>query len=230
MFIDRYNSGKPVKNQLINIKSFKDNFIKYGITYNKDKKINYLKSLAFPYETVSEITYGNGIESQYAFSPNLVYLTIGDLYNNILKILQGSDLDFLKLSFTEVYMDNNIQVSWYNVPQNYREEVWPKYCKLPTEGLDPNCPRTEFDKIDFMDGLAYITGQVYYANWPMIVGKEGNRKMFLETTWASPFEQTWMSYMFMETRKGNLKPSVLLASPVNHNRIAHYKPEERREN
>lgn len=38
MFMERYNSGKPVKNQL-SLKSFKDNFIKYGITYNKDKKL-----------------------------------------------------------------------------------------------------------------------------------------------------------------------------------------------
>lgn len=54
--------------------------------------------------------------------------------------------DFLKLSFTEVYMDNHIQVSWYNVPQTVRTEVWPEYNKLPTTGLDPNCPRSEFKK------------------------------------------------------------------------------------
>jgi hypothetical protein len=64
----------------------------------------------------------------------------------------------------------------------------------------------------------------------MIVGKKGNQKMFLDTTWARPYEQTWMSHMFQETKKGNLKPGVLLASPIHHNRIAHYKPEERREN
>jgi hypothetical protein len=36
--------------------------------------------------------------------------------------------------------------------------------------------------------------------------------------------------MFQETVAGNLKPAVLLASPINHNRIFHYSPEERREN
>ena len=54
--------------------------------------------------------------------------------------------------------------------------------------------------------------------------------MFLDVTWQNPFEQTWMSYMYQETKKGNLKPAVLLASPIDHDRIAHYKPEERREN
>jgi hypothetical protein len=156
---------------------------------------------------------------------------IPNLYDKVLKIIGGDvDVDFLKFSYTEVYMDNNIQVSWYNVPKVVRAEVWPHYTKLPVSGLDPNCPRTKFDTIEVVDGLSYIKGDVYYANWPMIVGKSGNKKMFLDTTWAYPYEQTWMSHMFQETKKGNLKPAVLLASPIHHNRIAYYKPEERKEN
>jgi hypothetical protein len=47
-------------------------------------KLNFLKSLAFPYEEISEMTYGNDKQSsQYAFSPNLFYLTIGDMYKNV---------------------------------------------------------------------------------------------------------------------------------------------------
>jgi hypothetical protein len=155
---------------------------------------------------------------------------VPNLYDTALKIIEGSDIDFLKLSYTEVYMDNNIQVSWYNVPQNIRSEFWPNYDKLPTTGLDQNTPRTKFDSIEVVDGVSYITGDVYYCNWPTICGKKGNQKMFLDTTWARPYEQTWMSYMFQETKKGNLKPAVLLASPINHNRIEHYAAEERREN
>jgi hypothetical protein len=155
---------------------------------------------------------------------------VPNLYDKALKILHGSDIDFLKLSYTEVYMDNNIQVSWYNVPQQVRTDNWPNYDKLPTTGLDPNTPRTKFDSIEVVDGLSYITGDIYYCNWPTICGKKGNQKMFLDTTWARPYEQTWMSHMFQETKKGNLKPAVLLASPINHDRIAHYQPEERREN
>ena len=155
---------------------------------------------------------------------------VPNLYDIALKIIEGSDIDFLKLSYTEVYMDNNIQVSWYNVPQNIRSEFWPNYDKLPTTGLDSNTPRTKFDSIEVVDGVSYITGDIYYCNWPTICGKKGNQKMFLDTTWARPYEQTWMSYMFQETKKGNLKPAVLLASPINHNRIEHYAAEERREN
>ena len=64
----------------------------------------------------------------------------------------------------------------------------------------------------------------------MIVSKAGNKKMFIDTKWTFPFEQTWMSYMFQETLKKNLNPACLLASPIKHERIKYYKPEERREN
>jgi hypothetical protein len=155
---------------------------------------------------------------------------IPGLYNIIHKIMIKEDFDFLKLSYTEVYMDNNIQVSWYNVPQIVRSEMWPNYDKLPVNGLDPNAPRTQFKNIEVLENLSYVSGEIYYANWPMIVSKKGNQKMFIDTKWAHPFEQTWMSHMFQETCKGNLNPAILLAAPINHNRIVWYKPEERREN
>jgi hypothetical protein len=155
---------------------------------------------------------------------------IPDLYKKVHEIMAKEDFDFLKLSYTEVYMDNNIQVSWYNVPQSIRTYMWPDYDQLPVSGLDPYAPRTKFDRIEVHKELSYITGEIYYANWPMIVNKKGNYKMFLETEWANPFEQTWMSYMFQETVRKHIKPAILLAAPIWHNRIIYYKPEERREN
>lgn len=155
---------------------------------------------------------------------------VPDLYKQVHEIMAKEEFDFLKLSFTEVYMDNNIQVSWYNIPQTLRTHLWPDYDQLPISGLDPHSPRTTFDKINNYNGLSYISGEIYYANWPMIVSKAGNKKMFLDTKWEHPYEQTWMSYMFQETLRKNIKPAVLLASPVWHNRIVYYKPEERREN
>jgi hypothetical protein len=70
-------------------------------------KINYLKSLAFPDDTISEITYGGATPtSQYAFSPNLVYLTIGDLYKKSFGYIES-------LSFS---IDDN--VTWPNADSN----------------------------------------------------------------------------------------------------------------
>jgi len=155
---------------------------------------------------------------------------IPNLYQTVHQIMAKEEFDFLKLSYTEVYMDNNIQVSWYNIPQIIRSSIWPNYDTLPESGLDPHSPRTKFEYINVQNEISYASGEIYYANWPMICNKKGNKKMFLDTDWENPYEQTWMSYMFQETTKGNIKPAVLLASPINHNRIAHYTPQERREN
>jgi len=155
---------------------------------------------------------------------------VPDLYTKVHRIMAREEFDFLKLSYTEVYMDNNIQVSWYNVPQAVRSAVWPDYDRLPVSGLDPHAPRTKFERLDVQNELTYATGEIYYANWPMIVSKAGNKKMFIDTKWDHPYEQTWMSHMFQETMKKNITPAVLLAAPVKHNRIIYYKPEERREN
>lgn len=201
-----------------------------GINGGRFRAAQHFQESDSDYYLFLEDDMGVNPPEELGFCRNGFRMYVDNLYDKLIKIMESSEVDFLKLSFTEVYMDNNIQVSWYNIPQAVRTEFYPEYDKLPEHGLDPNCPRTSFDKIEFVDGLGYITGDVYYANWPTICGKIGNQKMFLDTTWAHPYEQTWMSYMFQETVKGNLKPAVLLASPILHNRIAHYKPEERREN
>jgi hypothetical protein len=154
---------------------------------------------------------------------------IPNLYNIVHKIMLEKEFDFLKLSFTEVYFDNDKQCSWYNVPQTIRTRDWPEYDKLPITGLDNNCPRTNFNHIYTKDDLSYVTGEVYYANWPMIVSREGNKKMFIDTTWAHPYEQTWMSHIYQLTKEEKIRPAILLASPIWHDRIHYYKPEERRE-
>lgn len=155
---------------------------------------------------------------------------IPKLYDLVHKIMIKEDYDFLKLSFSEVYWDNDIQTSWYNVPQDIRNKFWPDYNQLPVNGRDPNAPRTVFNKVGNVEGLAYIDGEVTYTNWPMIMSRKGNHKVFLETKWANPFEQTWMSHVFQKQKEDHIKSAVLLASPIWHDRIKYYKPEERREN
>jgi hypothetical protein len=147
---------------------------------------------------------------------------VPNLYNSLLTIMIKHKFDFLKLTFSEFFGDNSVQWSWYNVPQHIRTEYWPQYDKLPSEGTDPNAPRTKFNNIFTLNGLSYITGEIYYSNWPQIVSRDGNRKMFLEEKWAHPFEQTWMSYMYQRTVKGELLPAILLASPITHDRFEHY--------
>lgn len=172
----------------------------------------------------------NPPEYEGQFCRNGLRKFIPDLYSILHKIMLKEDFDYLKMSFTEVYWDNDIQTSWYNVPQDIRTQYWPDYDQLPVAGKDPNAPRTQFQEIGNVGGVAYINGDVTYTNWPMIMSKKGNQKVFIDTKWSHPYEQTWMSHVFQLQKKGEINAAVLLASPIWHDRIKHYKPEERREN
>jgi len=153
-----------------------------------------------------------------------------NLYQKCLEIIKKENFDFLKLNFTEFYGDSSTAWAWYNVPSEVRARLWPNNPRLPVQGLDPNAPLTEFKNIKSHKELPYVTGNIYYSNWTHFVTKEGNRKMFQETKWAHPFENTWMSYIYQETIKGNINPALLLLTPVEHNRFHHYSAELRREN
>jgi hypothetical protein len=152
-----------------------------------------------------------------------------NLYAKVLEISQKENFDFLKLNFSEFYGDNSIQWSWYNVPQHFRESHWPNNKNLPNQGLDPNAPRTEFKNIKSYKGVPYASGEIYLCNWPVLFSKKGNYRCYLETKYASPFEQTLMSHNYQETIKGNLNPGILLMTPTEHNRFEHYDGSLRKE-
>ena len=154
---------------------------------------------------------------------------VDNLYNKSMSIINNQNFDFLKLNYTEFFGDNGTQWTWYNVPQNVREEFWPNYSRLPQMGTDPNAPRTKFNNIRTYQDVPFVDGEIYYSNWPQVVSREGNRKMFLETKWAHPYEQTWMSFMFQEHKKGKINGGLLLLTPTEHNRFDHYSGELRKE-
>ena len=154
---------------------------------------------------------------------------VPNLYSKTLQIVKNENFDFLKLNFTEFYGDNGTQWSWYNVPQSVREIYWPNKQRLPEQGIDPNAPRAVYESIKTHQGVPYVTGEVYYCNWPQIVSKTGNKKMFLDTTWAHPFEQTWMSHMYQMVKKQELFPGLLLMTPTEHDRFEHYNRDLRKE-
>jgi hypothetical protein len=154
---------------------------------------------------------------------------VPNLYTKSLEIIKKENFDFLKLNYSEFYGDNGTQWSWYNVPQSVREEFWPDKSSLPQMGLDPNAPKTKFTSVLSHKGLPYGSGEVYYCNWPQIVSRPGNKKMFLDTTWAHPFEQTWMSHMYQLVKKGELFSGLLLLTPTEHDRFEHYNGDLRKE-
>jgi len=146
---------------------------------------------------------------------------ISGLYNKSLEIAHKEDFDYLKMNFTEFFGDNTRQWSWYNVPQHIKDEL---FSDSKTEA-----PFLKFKNIKSYRGLPYATGDIYYCNWPQIVSKKGNKKMFLDTKWDYPFEQTWMSHIYQETVKGNIETGILLLTPTEHDRFDYYPSGERKE-
>ena len=149
---------------------------------------------------------------------------IPDFFNKIIKICELDKFDFLKFNFTEFFGNNSTQWAWYNVPQHVRDILFSENPDRSSE----KPPLTIYKNIKTYEGVAYATGNIYYCNWPQIVSRAGNKKMFLNTSWERPYEQTWMSFMYQETVKHNIYPGILLATPTEHNRFEFYN--DRREN
>ena len=155
---------------------------------------------------------------------------IPNLYERSLKIMHTEEYHFLKINFTEVYGNNSAQFAWYNVPANIRAKYFPDRQILPRFGLDPSPPLTKFEKLKMDQDLAYLEGDVYYCNWPLWMSKDGNKRVFLNEKYESPYEQTWMSLVFQAQRNEQIKAALLLLSPINHDRQHYYRPNERKEN
>lgn len=147
--------------------------------------------------------------------------SVPDLLKLSIKIMDKEHYDFLKFSFSEFYGHNGEQWSWHNVPHEKRLEYFGELSQKPL---------TKFNNIKSLDNIPYADGEIYYSNWPHIISKSGNQKCFLDTKWHHPYEQTWMSHIYTLTKENKVKPGILLASPITHNRIHHYGSNERKEN
>jgi hypothetical protein len=145
---------------------------------------------------------------------------VDNLFDTLIKIMNTEEYDFLKFSFSEFYGHNGEQWSWHNVPSQNRVKYF---------GRTKKRPLTKFTNIKSMNNTPYAEGEIYYSNWPHIIDQEGNQKCFLDTTWERPFEQTWMSHIYTLTLEGKVRPAILLASPITHNRVYFYEAEIRKE-
>ncbi len=145
---------------------------------------------------------------------------VNNIFDNLVYLMTVQDYDFIKLSFSEFYGHNGEQWSWHNVPENLHKEYF---------NNSKNRPLTKFNNIKTFNGMPYVDGEIYYSNWPHIIDQEGNRKCFLDTTWDYPYEQTWMSYIYTLTKQKKIKPAILLASPITHDRVHFYDGSERKE-
>ena len=211
---------------------------KYGFEEIKKDNLGICRGRQF----ISEHSDENGFDYHMFFEDDMFFYLgddefckngfrrkIKDFYNIMLDIAWNENFDFLKWNFTEFFGDNSRQWSWHNVPGDVRAKLFPEKPVKITN--DHNyAPYLNFKYIKSYKAVPYATGEIYYCNWPQIVSKEGNRKMFIDTKFASPFEQIWMSFIFQETLENRIKPGLLLVTPTEHNRFEFYPGEERREN
>ena len=150
---------------------------------------------------------------------NGLNMHVDNWLDKCIDIVEKENLDFLKLSFTEFFGDHHKQWAWHNVPGEVREKYFPNNAE----------PRLRWNVSGCRNGLSYLIGEVYYSNWPSVMTRAGNYKVFLETVYASPFEQTLMSNSFQLGKQGRMRSGILMASLINHDRVYHYAKEIRKE-
>jgi hypothetical protein len=146
-------------------RSLKFNLKLYYRTINERtaviKKMNYLKSLAFPYETIAEMTYGgNKQTAQYAFTPNIFNFWLGDMYKNVTGHLEsiainvednvpwvnfdpdGSDTSGAKASLYPSVIDASLSIKIY---ETHEVDSATKTYKYNFDGLGENVIKTTLD-------------------------------------------------------------------------------------
>ena len=137
-------------------------------------------------------------------------------------ILKNNNLDYIKLSYKEVYGDNGTQWAWYNVPDDERADLFPEAPLKPINTYSLNAPKTNVKSLGSFNKIMFAIGDFHYCNWPLIFSKEGNEKVFINTIWDSPYEQTWMSYAYSLQLSGEINTACILSSPILHQRMQVY--------
>jgi len=254
LYINTFNSPEQLEMVLQSFTQYENNFIDKTekILLNNSTKpelFSVYDDICYKYQFKEHLKYGNkgvcgsrqfaaehfsdsGSEYMMFFEDDMLLdfegscpfgftKNIPNLFNLLIKIMKKENYDFLKFSFSEFFGHNGEQWSWHNVPSENRIKYF---------GDAQKKPLTKFSHIKSIAGVPYAEGEVYYSNWPHIIDQEGNQKCFLDVKWNHPFEQTWMSHMYTLTVENKIKPAILLASPITHNRVHFYEASERKEN
>lgn len=149
---------------------------------------------------------------------NGLNMHINDWLSKCIRIIELENLDFIKVSYSEFFGDHHKQWAWHNVPADMKRKYFPN-----------GEHRMKWKNSGCISGVSYLIGDVYYSNWPSVMTKAGNYKIFIETDYEFPYEQTIMSHAFQLMKGGRLRAAVLMASVINHNRVYHYDGSIRKE-
>lgn len=155
---------------------------------------------------------------------------IDDLLPKALALMVEHDVDLLKLNYSELFGTHAKQWAWCNLPRDQQRMLDPKRRAVFSPVTDDQLPPTRIEAIHTHLGLVMAIGEPHYSNWPHLITQRGNEALFIQPQWQQPYEQHWMAKAYALQRQGQLKSAVLLASPINHHRAAHYAKEARIEN
>lgn len=151
------------------------------------------------------------------------------LLERSLASLAALNLDMLKLSYSEVYGTHARQWAWCNISERRRRILTPGMPGPFVPVTDEQLPETRYEMIKTVDELSVAVGEPHYSNWPQLMTRMGNKKLFLDPAWNGVFEQHLMAHAWELQLQGALRSGVLLASPIDHSRLYFYAAEERLE-
>lgn len=129
-----------------------------------------------------------------------------------LAIAIRENLHYLKLCFSEVFYDNDVQVSWFNMAHDDRRRYFPGARKAPG---------TVFTREGEVDGLGYLIGEVYWSTWPQVMSKEGCR-FLLRSDIRGRRSRYAMAELYKLAAARTFRPAVLKATLASHDRKFDY--------
>lgn len=112
------------------------------------------------------------------------------LHDLSIEILISESLDYLKLSFHEVYNDHSFNFPLQRV--------------------------AAFTKLGSKRNIGYLIGDVYYSNWPMLITKGANELLFHPPRVSEGAVMTRAAQLIAT---GEIKAGVLAAWPIHHDRM-----------
>ena len=136
--------------------------------------------------------------------------SLNGTFFDLIDIMKKHNLDFLKLSFSEVIYNNHNQCSWLCMDQNQKNTYFPNIQILPD---------TKFTNILTHKNIPYALGEIYYCNWPGIFSKRGNKEIF-KTIWSH--EIHIMAHTHILIMKNQIRSGILLLSLIKHDRRHFY--------
>lgn len=139
---------------------------------------------------------------------------VDNILAKCINIVETESVDFLKLSFTEVFGDNSKNWAWVNMSDSQRQAYFGSLCESNA--------RTEISHIGNVNGTSYAVGNFHFCNWPILCSKNGSRKIFLDPEVRPTYEQTLMVNTFIKMFNKKVRGSCLLASPISHKRVFNY--------